>query len=94
MITKEFCDLKERELQDKIDSLLATNSTLKAQIDNANQTAAITAYVNGIISPLAATVTEIKQCMPNTVSVPYPQLSAVPTSYLYGYGYNSGSIWS
>lgn len=96
MITAQFCALKEREMQSKIDSLIEANSTLKSQIDNAQQTAAITGYVNSLIAPLTATVNEIKLATPPTVAVPYPQLSAVPTSYLCGYGYPyiNQSIWS
>lgn len=94
LLTSEFCALKEREMQARIDALLETNSSLKSQIDNASQTAAITSYVNSLITPLTTTVSEIKAAQPQTVSVPYPQLSAIPTSYLYGYNYNSGSLWS
>ena len=96
MITAQFCALKEREMQSKIDSLIEANSTLKSQIDNAQQTATITGYVNSLVAPLATTVNEIKAAQPPTVAVPYPQLSAVPTSYLCGYGYPyvNQSIWS
>ena len=91
LLTSEFCALKEREMQARIDQLIEANSGLKSQIDNANQTAAITNYVNGLIAPLTTTVNEIKAATPSTVSVPYPQLTAIPQSYLYGY---NGSIWS
>ena len=97
LITQEFCHLKEREMQSKIDALAEANSTLRGQIDNANQTAAITSYVNSLVQPLAATVNEIKAATPSTVTVPYPQLTAVPTAALYGYGscgyYNTG-VWA
>ena len=90
MITKEFCDLKERELQDKIDSLTAANTTLKGQIDNAAQTAAIQSYVAALVNPVISDVREIKAAQPATVTVQYPQLTAVPAYSLYGngnYGY-------
>lgn len=86
MITKEFCDLKERELQDKIDSLTAANTTLKNQIDNATQTAAIESYVASLVNPVISDVRAIKAAQPSTVSVQYPQLTAVPAYTLYGNG--------
>lgn len=92
LINDKFCSLEMREMQNKIDSLREINTSLKGQIDNANQTAAITAYVNSLITPLTTTVNEIKAATPNTVTVPWPQLTAVPTNYLCGY--NNGSIWS
>lgn len=94
----QFCALKERELQDKIDSLTATNTTLKGQIDNANQTAAVAA----MLAPIQKEVSEIKAAQPATTTVTYPQLTAIPSYMLYGngsyYGYpfynGSGSIWA
>ena len=96
VITDKFCDLEKREMQSKIDALREQNSSLMGQISNANQTAAITQYINQTIAPVAADVAALKAATPPTVSVPYPQLSAVPTAYLcggYGNFYN-GSIWS
>lgn len=90
MITKEFCDLKERELQDKIDSLTAANTVLRSQIDNAAQTAAIESYVAGLVNPVISDVREIKAAQPSTVSVQWPQLTAVPAYSLYGNGSYSG----
>ena len=92
----QFCALKERELQDKIDSLTAANTSLKGQIDNANQTAAVAA----MLSPIQKEISEIKAAQPATVSVQYPQLTAVPAYSVYGSGYypyyygGSGSIWA
>lgn len=97
----QFCALKERELQNKIDSLTATNTTLKSQIDNAQQTAAVAA----MLAPIQKEVSEIKAAQPNTVPVEWPQLSVVNTTpymggiysgYPYsGYPfYGTGSIWS
>ena len=98
-ITKEFCDVKERELQDKIDLLSSQNVSLKGQIDNAAQTA----QIGAMIAPLAAEVAAIKGKLPNTVPVQYPNLVAVnSTPYTggfagfnsYGYGWNGGgSYW-
>lgn len=73
----QFCALKERELQSKIDTQADIITQLRGQIDNANQTAAITGYVNSLVAPLQAKVTEIADKMPNTVPVQYPNLVAV-----------------
>ena len=93
-MNNQFCALKEREMQSRIDALLEKNSTLEATISNANQTAQIQSYIASVVSPLAQDVAAIKASQPNTVSVPYPQLTAIPTASLYGYGINTGSIWS
>lgn len=92
----QFCALKERELQDKIDFLTANNTALKTQIDNANQTAAVAA----MLAPIQKEVSEIKAAQPSTATVQYPQLTAIPSYYLYGnsnyfpyYG-GTGSIWA
>lgn len=99
-MTREFCDVKERELQDKIDMLTATNTTLRGQIDNASQTAAITSYINGMVAPLQAQVNTIASKMPNTVPVEWPNLVAVNTtpgnnfySGFNGFGYGNGFGW-
>jgi hypothetical protein len=89
-----FCAIKERELQDKVDSLTAQNTTLRSQIDNANQTAQIAA----LLAPIKSDVDAIKASQPNTVAVQWPNLVAVNnTPYsggFYGYGYgNAGSYW-
>ena len=92
-----FCEIKERELQDKIDALTAANTTLRGQIDNANQTAQIAA----MLAPIQAEVNAIKASQPNTVPVQWPNLTAVNnTPYMgfygnfngWGYGGN-GSYW-
>lgn len=95
LITKEFCDLKEREMQDKIDSLTATNLTLKTQIDNAAQTAAIESYVANLINPVISDVTAIKAAQPATITVQYPQMTAVPATSVYGNGsyYGYGPVY-
>ena len=65
LITKEFCDLKERELQNKIDTQGDIITQLRGQISNDKQTEAFNAAMNALnekINILAA-----KQ--PNTVPV-------------------------
>lgn len=92
-----FCAIKERELQDKIDTLTAQNTTLRGQIDNATQTAQIAA----MLVPIQTEVNAIKASQPNTVPVQWPNLTAVNnTPYMgfyggfngWGYGSN-GSYW-
>ena len=97
LITKEFCDLKEREMQDKIDSLTASNTALKSQIDNAAQTVAIESYVANLVNPVISDVAAIKAAQPATITVQYPQMTAVPAASIYGngsyYGYGYGPVY-
>lgn len=87
----QFCALKERELQSKIDTQADIITQLRGQIDNAQQTAAITGYVNGLVAPLQAKVSEIADKMPSTVPVQWPQLTAVNTTpYVNGGFYGNG----
>lgn len=86
-ITREFCDVKEREMQSKIDSLTANNALLRSQIDNANQTQAVAA----MLAPINAKLIEIENKQPNTVPVVYPNITAVNnTPYAGGFGWNGG----
>lgn len=93
----QFCQARERDMQAKIDTQAEIITQLRGQIDNANQTAAITGYVNSLVAPLQKSVTEIADKMPQTVPVQWPQLTAVNTTpymsggfYGNGYGYNNG----
>lgn len=90
-ITKEFCDVKEREMQADINRKAEIITQLRGQIDNANQTAAITGYINQLVSPIAKEVDDIKCKMPNTVPVTWPNLAAVNTTpYVSGGFYQGG----
>lgn len=89
----QFCAARERDMQSKIETQAEIITQLRGQIDNANQTAQITGYVNSLIAPLQAKVTEIADKQPQTVPVQWPQLTAVNTTpYVnggfYGNGYN------
>jgi hypothetical protein len=98
---KQFCALKEREMQAKIDTQADIITQLRGQIDNANQTAAISNYVNSLVAPLSTKVNEIANKMPQTVPVQYPNLQVYSTTPNmgpffgagYGYGYGAGSYW-
>ena len=108
--------MQNQALQDKIAALTAQNSTLQAEISQRNQNATILNAVSQQIAPLIAgqqalqsDVDGIKCKLPNTVSVPYPQLSvynpeiaraaafgAAAGGYAgcgCGYGYNAG-FWN
>jgi len=86
----QFCALKEREMQAKIDTQADIISQLRGQIDNANQTAAITGYVNSIVTPLANKVNEIAAKQLPTVPVVYPNIQAVNNTPYMGGIYANG----
>ncbi len=98
-----FCQIKERELQSKVDQQAEIITQLRGQIDNANQTAQITGYINSLVAPIQSKVNEIANKQPNTVPVQYPNITAVNnTPYTggfaagfspWGYGYNGNSYW-
>lgn len=105
MVNDKFCELEKRELQGKIDALAQQNAILRGTIDNANQTAAIQAFVGQTVAPVAASlstlskeVDDIKCKLPATVNVPYPNIVAMSqgtawnllTGGNYGYGYGGG----
>ena len=90
----QFCAARERDMQAKIDTQADIITQLRGQIDNANQTAQITGYVNSLIAPLQAKVTEIADRQLPTVPVQWPQIQAVNTTpYMGGlYGGFGGNI--
>ena len=90
----QFCAARERDMQAKIDTQADIITQLRGQIDNANQTAQITGYVNSLIAPLQAKVTEIADKQLPTVPVQWPQIQAVNTTpYMGGlYGGFGGNI--
>jgi hypothetical protein len=92
LITKEFCDLKERELQNKIDTQGDIITQLRGQISNDKQTEAFNAAFNSLNDKINI----IASKQPNTVPVTWPNLTAVNnTPYAGGFnpwGYG-GSYW-
>ena len=99
-----------RVLQDKLDAERQKSAALAAQLSNEHQTASIMGSVSQQLAPVIAGLSElrsdvdgIKYKLPNTVSVPYPQLAvynpeiaraaaagAAAGSYGCGYGYGNG----
>lgn len=90
LITKEFCDLKERELQNKIDTQGDIITQLRGQISNDRQTEAFNARFNALESAFNTLAAKT----PNTVPVQYPNLVAAnATPYVGGYGYPNYGGW-
>jgi len=88
LITKEFCDLKERELQNKINTQGDIITQLRNQISNDHQTLQFNAAFHALDDKIDA----IAAKQPNTVPVQYPNLVAVnQTPYAGGYGYGWGN---
>ncbi len=87
---QSFCDVKEREMQSKIDTQADIITQLRNAADNANQTNQIIGYVNSVVAPLQKSVTEIENKMPNTVPVQWPQLTAVNTTPYVNGGFYGG----
>lgn len=87
LITKEFCDLKERELQNKINTQGDIITQLRNQISNDNQTL----LFNNAIKALDDKIDAIAAKQPNTVPVQYPNLVAAnATPWIGGFGFNGG----
>ena len=89
LITKEFCDLKERELQNKINTQGDIITQLRNQISNDHQTLQFNAAFHALDDKIDA----IAAKQPNTVPVQWPNIVAAnATPYVgpnySGYGYN------
>lgn len=93
-VTKEFCDVKEREYQSKIDTQNEIITQLRGKADNAEQTNQILGYINSVVTPLQKEISEIKAAQPNTVPVQWPNLTAINTTPYAGPYYGMGSIWA
>lgn len=92
MIVKEFCDLKERELQSKIDTQASIITQLRDQIATDRQTLQFNAAFHSLDDKIDA----IAAKQPNTIPVQWPNVVAAnATPYLGqglypGYGYGNG----
>lgn len=90
-----FCELKERELQNKIDTQGDIITQLRGQISNDKQTEAFTAAFNS----LNEKINILSAKSPNTVPVVYPNLTAVNNTPYgggfnpWGYGFGGQSYW-
>lgn len=86
-MTREFCDVKEREMQNKINTQGDIITQLRGQLDNRDQTAQFAA----MLAPIQNQVNAIANKQPNTVPVQWPQLTAVNTTpYVNGGFYGNG----
>ena len=91
MMVKEFCDLKERELQNKINTQGDIITQLRNQISNDHQTL----QFNSAFHALDDKIDAIAAKQPNTVPVIYPNLTAVNATPNMGFnpwGYGT-SYW-
>ena len=86
LITKEFCDLKERELQNKIDTQGDIITQLRNQISNDKQTLQFNAAFHALDDKIDA----IAAKQPNTVPVQWPNLVGVNATPYIGQGYYPG----
>ena len=90
MLAQEFCAIKEREMQDKINTQGDIITQLRGQISNDRQTEALNAAMRILDDKIDA----IAAKQPNTVPVTWPNLTAVnntPYVGMYGYGYGLGN---
>lgn len=92
LITKEFCDLKERELQNKINTQGDIITQLRGQISNDKQTEVFNAAFNSLNDKINL----IAARQPNTVPVQYPNIIAAnATPYIGNYGfYPQNNFWN
>lgn len=93
LITKEFCDLKERELQNKIDTQGEIITQLRNQISNDHQTL----QFNSAFHALDDKIDAIAAKQPNTIPVTWPNVVAANATpyvgqsyYPGGYGWGNG----
>lgn len=103
LIQDKFCQLEMREMQNKIDALRDEKLALQTNISQRAQNE----YIATSLYPIATALTELrsdfdcfKSHLPDTVSVPYSPVTAVPNcvAYQYGFGYpygfpGNGSFW-
>lgn len=88
-MVKEFCDVREREMQAKINSQAETITQLRNAADNAAQT---TLFQNGF-NILNQKITELAAKQPNTVPVAWPNIQAVNTTPTVSAGFGTGLGW-
>lgn len=79
-ILNKLSEMQTSSLWDKLNAANQENASLKAIIDNNRQTQNFAA----MLAPIQADLNAIKCAQPPTVSVPYPQLTAIPNNCFYG----------
>lgn len=90
-MTREFCEVRERDMQNKLDTQAETITQLRGEISNNNQTKQFAE----MIIPLQNQINLIASKQPNTVAVQWPQLTAVNTTpYVSGGFYGAGFGWN
>lgn len=96
MLEQRFCEIKEREMQSKIDTQSDIITQLRNQISNDNQTLQFNAAFHALDDKIDA----IAAKQPATTPVIYPNLTAVnATPYVggnfnpWGYGFGGTSYW-
>lgn len=89
LITKEFCDLKERELQNKIDAQGDIITQLRNQISNDKQTLQFNTALNALDNKIDAMAAK----QPNTIPVQWPNVIAANTTPYIGYS-GQTSFWN
>lgn len=89
LITKEFCDLKERELQNKIDMQGDIITQLRNQISNDKQTLQFNTALNALDNKIDAMAAK----QPNTIPVQWPNVIAANTTPYIGYS-SQTSFWN
>ena len=89
LITKEFCDLKERELQNKINSQGDVITQLRNQISNDHQTLQFNAAFHALDDKIDA----IAAKQPNTVPVQWPNIVAANATPYVGPNYSGYGGW-
>ena len=86
LITKEFCDLKERELQNKINTQGDIITQLRNQISNDHQTLQFNAAFHALDDKIDA----IAAKQPSTVPVQWPNIVAANATPYVGSVYGNG----
>ena len=93
MLVDQFCQIKEREMQSKIDTQGDIITQLRGQISNDKQTLAF----NNAMHALDDKIDAIAAKQPQTIPVQWPALTAVNTTpyigYNYGY-YPQNNFWN
>jgi hypothetical protein len=90
LIQDKFCALEMREMQNKIDALRDEKLALQTNISQRAQNE----YIATSLYPISTALTELradfdcfKSHLPETVSVPYSPVTAVPNCVAYQYGF-------